>query len=51
MAKKHSGHYLGHDKEPPSRTGKGGGKGPIVHSHSARPKRNLKGGGRKKFSA
>jgi hypothetical protein len=44
-------HHLGHDKEPPSRTRKMGGKGPAVHSHSAKPKRMIKRGGGKKFRA
>jgi hypothetical protein len=42
------GNYLGHEKEPPQpHGGKGVGKGsrrPLVHSHSARPKRSLKVG-------
>lgn len=49
------GHHLGHDKEPPSRGGhlgvKKGGKSPAVHSHSAKVKRHVKGGGSKKFRA
>ena len=51
---KHSGHKLGHDKEPVSR-GRGmrspNARTAVVHSHSARPKRGIKGGGRKRFSA
>jgi hypothetical protein len=41
--------YAGHEKEPPSaHGGKKGGKTPPMHSHSARPKRHMKGGGRKR---
>ena len=43
-------HFLGHEKEPPSRTKKGGGKGAVVHSHSHRPKRSIKGGGKRSQS-
>lgn len=48
MAKSHK---LGHDKEPSSRSGKMGGKGPAVHSHSKRVKRSIKSGGGKRFRA
>lgn len=44
------GHHLGHEKEPPSRTKRQGGKGAVIHSHSARPKRSLKGGRHKKMA-
>lgn len=43
--------FLGHDKEPPSRSRKMGGKGPVVHSHSAKPKHVIKGGGKKRYKA
>ena len=34
--------YMGFEKEPPSKNGpKGGGKHPIVHSHSAMPRRKV----------
>lgn len=52
MAGKH--YFMGQEKEPPAQFGKykgrrnGGGKHPPVHSHSARPKRTIKAGGRKR---
>jgi len=40
---------MGHDKEPPQPHGpKQGGGHPLVHSHSFKPKRAVKGAGRKK---
>lgn len=46
------GNYLGHEKEPPQpHGGKGVGKRsrpPLVHSHSARLRRSIKAGGRKR---
>jgi hypothetical protein len=42
------GDYMGTEKEPPPVHGKRGGRRPVVHSHSARPKRSIKGGGRKR---
>jgi hypothetical protein len=40
--------YMGHEKEPPQPHGpKAGGRRPPVHSHSARPKRAIKGGGKR----
>jgi len=42
-------HFMGNEKEPPPAHGKrGGGRSPVVHSHSARPKRSIKTGGRKR---
>lgn len=42
-------HHMGHDKEPKTLNGpKAGGKHPPLHSHSARHKRHVKSGGRKK---
>lgn len=40
-----SGHTDGHEKEPKSYFGgpKHGGGMPLVHSHSMRPKRSIKG--------
>ena len=47
--KKSAGHYAGHNVEPTQPNGpKVGGKHPPVHSHSARHKRNIKAGGRKR---
>lgn len=45
MARGSRGHYLGTEKEPPSKHPKPGGgtMRPVVHSHSARPKRSIKG--------
>lgn len=42
------GHYDGHEKEPKQPHGpRVGGKAPLVHSHSARPKRNIRVGGKR----
>lgn len=43
-------HYLGHDKEPTHHiaTKKQPGKSAVVHSHSHRPKRHIKGGSGKR---
>jgi len=44
MARSRAGYgaWMGHDKEPPSRFGpRAGGRSPLVHSHSARPKRKI----------
>lgn len=49
MARKGAvGAYMGHDKEPPQPHGPRQSGRPPVHSHSARPKRALKTGGRKR---
>jgi hypothetical protein len=37
------GAYMGHDKEPPQPHGPRQSGRPLIHSHSARPKRHLKG--------
>lgn len=43
------GTYMGFEKEPPQPHGpKQGGKSPIMHSHSARPRRHHKVGARKR---
>lgn len=39
--------FMGHEKEPPQPHGPKMTGRPLVHSHSARPKRALKTGGRK----
>jgi hypothetical protein len=45
----HYGKHMGHEKEPPQPHGpKVGGKHPPMHSHSSRPKRHLKTGGKKR---
>lgn len=36
------GAYMGHDKEPPQPHGPRQSGRPLVHSHSARPKRSLR---------
>lgn len=44
MARKGAvGAYMGHDKEPPQPHGPRQSGRPPIHSHSARPKRALKG--------
>ena len=36
------GAYMGHEKEPPkNHPGPRGGRAPLVHSHSAKPKRKI----------
>jgi hypothetical protein len=46
-----SGHakYMGFEKEPPQPHGpKVGGRAPVVHSHSMKPKRHIKAGGKRR---
>ena len=48
---KHGGYgtYMGFEKEPPQPHGpKQGGRHPLMHSHSARPRRHVKVGARKR---
>lgn len=41
--------YMGMEKEPPSKNGpRGGGKPPMVHSHSMRPHRKVMPRGHRK---
>ena len=42
------GGYMGHEKEPPQPHGPKQSGRPLIHSHSARPKRALKTGGGKR---
>lgn len=42
-------HFMGHDKEPTHHiaTKRQPGKSAVAHSHSARPKRHIKAGGKR----